>query len=288
MSRGSLLFASCTIILSLLLPSTVISETSHTDTLDICTSSCGDIYISYPFRLKGDHQSCGDKRFELSCEVNSTTAALYLESGKYYVKSIHYNNFTIRVVESGVQKKKDYCSTPLHSITKYNSAYPYTFPSYEIPYLEEHVPMILVTCATPMNSTLFIETVSCLNITTTYSSKYSYFMVGFVTSFDLGRSCKISQMLLASPSTNSNMVSCEGICDEIVNGFELSWFTYGCGKCKTGEMCELPFYNINNRFNLNTIECNLRPWIFGKSMLLLDLLISLILFHVLKQNGIHT
>ncbi|KAL6144953.1 hypothetical protein ACLB2K_055642 [Fragaria x ananassa] len=217
----------------------------------------------------GDHQSCGDKRFELSCEVNSTTAALYLESGKYYVKSIHYNNFTIRVVESGVQKKKDYCSTPLHSITKYNSAYPYTFPSYEIPYLEEHVPMILVTCATPMNSTLFIETVSCLNITTTYSSKYSYFMVGFVTSFDLGRSCKISQMLLASPSTNSNMVSCEGICDEIVNGFELSWFTYGCGKCKTGEMCELPFYNINNRFNLNTIECNLRPWIFGKRIYLI-------------------
>ncbi|XP_062019455.1 rust resistance kinase Lr10-like [Rosa rugosa] len=266
MSRGSLLFASYTILL--LLPFTVISQTSDAENpIDICTSSCGDICISYPFRLKGDPQSCGNKWFELSCEANSTTAFLYLESEKYYVKSIHYNNFTIRVVDSGVQKKNNYCSTPLYPVTTSNfTSYGHNYSTSSTYTHMEPVPIILVTCATPMTSTLFIETAPCLNTTTTHSSKYSYFMVGKVSSFDLGRSCKITQMLLTTPSTNSNMVSCEGICDELVNGFELSWFTYGCGKCKTGELCELRPYNLNynNRSELNSIECNRRPWLLGK------------------------
>ncbi|KAM5578524.1 rust resistance kinase Lr10-like [Rosa sericea] len=257
MSRGSLLFASYTILL--LLPFTVISQTSDTENpLDICTSSCGDINISYPFRLKGDPQNCGNTMFELSCEENSTAAVLYLESEKYYVKSIHYNNFTIRVVDSGIQKKNNYCSTPLYSITDDNITHlqSYSISSWFTPDMEP-VPIILVTCATPMNSTLFIETAACLNTTASYPSKYSYFMVGSVTSFDLGRTCEITQMLLTSPPTNSNMMSCESVCDELANGFELSWFTYGCGKCKTGEACDISLDDLNNnRIELKNIKCS--------------------------------
>jgi len=80
-------------------------------------SSCGKISnISYPFRLKDDPDNCGDKRYELACENNNVTA-LNLYSGKYYVKSINYDNFTIRVVDPGVQQSN--CSSlPLYSFSR--------------------------------------------------------------------------------------------------------------------------------------------------------------------------
>lgn len=250
MSRGSLLFASYTILV--LLPFTVISQTQNTeDPFVTCTPSCGNINISYPFRLNTDHQNCGNKRFELSCEANSTTAVLYLSSGKYYVKSINYNNFTIRVVNAGVLKNNNYYPDPVYSLTTDNFTRADSYYAISSQYISmEPVPVIFVTCASPMNSTLFIETAPCL----TYSSKYSYFMVGSVTSFDLGRSCEITQILLTLPSSNKNMMSCEGICDEIVHGFELSWFTFGCGKCRIDQVCNTPD-DIINEFEPKHILC---------------------------------
>lgn len=171
------------------------------------------------------------------------------------MKSIHYNNFTIRIVDSGVQKKRNYCSTGLHSMATFDSTDPYSFSSLYTPYMEQ-VPIILVTCATPVNSTLFIETASCLNSTTIDSSKYNYFMVGSVTSFDLKSSCEVTQMLLTSPSINNSfLMSCESICNEIVNGFELSWFTYGCQKCKSDEVCDTS-YDSDIPPELKTIKCS--------------------------------
>ncbi|RHN77751.1 putative wall-associated receptor kinase, galacturonan-binding domain-containing protein [Medicago truncatula] len=71
-------------------------------------SSCGKISnITYPFRLKNDPIHCGNRSYELSCENNVTTINLY--SAKYNVKSINYNNFTIRLVDPGIQQ--DNCSS---------------------------------------------------------------------------------------------------------------------------------------------------------------------------------
>ncbi|KAE8037477.1 hypothetical protein FH972_010063 [Carpinus fangiana] len=69
-------------------------------------SSCGNIRnISYPFRLEGDPKNCGDQRYTLSCENNQ--AVLYLYAGKYYVQHISYANYTIRVVDAGIQNDND-------------------------------------------------------------------------------------------------------------------------------------------------------------------------------------
>uniref|UniRef100_A0A7N2KLB1 Protein kinase domain-containing protein n=2 Tax=Quercus lobata TaxID=97700 RepID=A0A7N2KLB1_QUELO len=80
-------------------------------------SSCGNIHnISYPFRLKSDPEICGDSRYELSCENNRTTV-LYLFAGKYHVQEINYNNYTIRVVDSGIWKD-NYFSFPMERISR--------------------------------------------------------------------------------------------------------------------------------------------------------------------------
>ncbi|KEH40313.1 stress-induced receptor-like kinase [Medicago truncatula] len=90
-------------------------------------SSCGKITnITHPFRLKDDPTSCGDPRYELSCENNITM--LTLLSGKYYVKSINYNNYTIRLVDPGIEEGD--CSTiPHYYLYNYNFSSSYIYDS---------------------------------------------------------------------------------------------------------------------------------------------------------------
>ncbi|KAL6276520.1 hypothetical protein ACE6H2_020121 [Prunus campanulata] len=253
MSGGSLLFAAYTALLLLLLvvPSSC-SQTASNDNSD-CTSSCGNINISSPFRLKGDSKHCGVSdnynSLELSCEAkgNGTThhAVLSLLSGKYYVQAINYNNFTIRLVDVGVHKIKDnYFSHPLYSFTPFkffNGSGPHYDP------IESSMSIIFLSCENPMNpSDLIVETAPCIN----YSSfsnltKYSYF-IKFLSDSplrlnNLGDSCKITLMAMVSPSTEEHMTSCKGIYNEIAHGFQLSWLDYACEvQCyRSGEGCRL-------------------------------------------------
>ncbi|BFG34880.1 hypothetical protein CerSpe_211540 [Prunus speciosa] len=256
MSGGSLLFAAYTVLLLLLLlvPSSC-SQTASNDNSD-CTRSCGNINISSPFRLKGDSKHCGNKSFELSCEAkgNGTThhhAVLYLLSGKYYVQAINYNNLTIRLVDAGVHKIKDnYFSHPLFTLTPFNFSYysgyagPYGYSRYD-PY-QTLTTIIFLSCEIPLNpSDLIVETAPCISGVNNYSSfsnltTYSYFiMLWSLRLNNLGDSCKITQMVMVSPSTEEHMTSCKGIYNEIAHGFQLSWLDYACEvlTCRSGESC---------------------------------------------------
>ncbi|PRQ55486.1 putative wall-associated receptor kinase, galacturonan-binding domain-containing protein [Rosa chinensis] len=255
MSRGRVPFPDCTALLLhffVLLLASFCSQTfskSSTTSVDNsnCTLSCGNINIQPPLRIKGDPQNCGNQMYELSCEENNTIAVLSLYSGTYYVQQINYNEFTIRVVDVGIRKIKDnYYSNPLYSLSLFNFSNaqdrdPYT------PASIRPVPVIFLDCANPMNSSIFVETAPCNINKRTYSStspnSYSYFVVGLdmlgyassVSSFDLGESCKITQMVMVSPSTDkSYMMSCEAIYNEIARGLEITWFDYEC-KSKCGD-----------------------------------------------------
>ncbi|XP_027938528.1 LEAF RUST 10 DISEASE-RESISTANCE LOCUS RECEPTOR-LIKE PROTEIN KINASE-like 1.2 [Vigna unguiculata] len=99
-------------------------QTSHAGCLP---SSCGKISnITYPFRLKGDPEKCGDERYEVGCENNVTV--LYLHSAKYHVEAINYNNYTVRVVDPALQLHN--CSSlPLRSLSRSNFSDTYTYSS---------------------------------------------------------------------------------------------------------------------------------------------------------------
>ncbi|KAG6391187.1 hypothetical protein SASPL_148939 [Salvia splendens] len=118
-------------------------------------SACGAIRdISYPFRLKSDPNHCGHPKFELTCENNVTF--LYLNSIKYHVKAINYQNSKIRLVDASIINN-DICSFPTHSsyphTSKDFSSSPYYYPE---PFQELFVN--LISCPSPMNkSSLFID-----------------------------------------------------------------------------------------------------------------------------------
>ncbi|KAL6145239.1 hypothetical protein ACLB2K_055927 [Fragaria x ananassa] len=240
MYRGILLFAAYTTLLLLIHPFLVGSQTLHPakNHNNDCALSCGSINIAPPFRLQGDRQDCGNKRYELSCETNITV--LYLYSGKYYVQEINYDNFTVRLVDSGVQNINYNFSNPLHSLTSFNFSYEdsYSYPD-QYRYAEPTVPIIFLSCANPVNSSLFVEAAPCImNKNSLRRDSNSYFIVGSIRPAALVDSCKITLMVSSSVSiTKHPTMSCQGLYDELVHGFELSWFNYGCGICGKHEIC---------------------------------------------------
>ncbi|MBA0549817.1 hypothetical protein Golob_020826 [Gossypium lobatum] len=75
---------------------------------------CGSLNISYPLRLKNQPPQCGCHDLELECENNNRTT-LVLREGKFYVQKLFYENETIQLVDSSLEKD-DCNSLPLSSV----------------------------------------------------------------------------------------------------------------------------------------------------------------------------
>ncbi|KAI7995919.1 hypothetical protein LOK49_LG11G00076 [Camellia lanceoleosa] len=91
---------------------------------DQYSSSCGGdgggntLNIIYPFRFQGDPENCGNKKYELPCE-NNHPIFQFSSGAKYYVLAFNYNNYTIRLVDVGIQNGN--CSSlPLYPLSNGN------------------------------------------------------------------------------------------------------------------------------------------------------------------------
>nr|XP_048325523.1 LEAF RUST 10 DISEASE-RESISTANCE LOCUS RECEPTOR-LIKE PROTEIN KINASE-like 2.1 isoform X1 [Ziziphus jujuba var. spinosa] len=231
---------------------------SATDHNQHCpSSSCGNINnISYPFRLETDPTYCGDLRYNLSCENNISTV-LYLNSGKYYVQAINYNNYTIRVVDSNLHKGSCPSLSYLQPLTEYNftsdflvesvylgsygtqSNFGYYSDSYrtKVPRKSGRVwyryslsePIIFFNCENPVKSPLYIPTAPCNNNSSRGIN--SYVKIGSTYDSELIDSCRIEMMVMITTlrgSQKRNNVSYSEILNELAYGFELSWLpSYG-------------------------------------------------------------
>ena len=249
MARG---LSFSTAVLTVLIALVLAHETCSTklNHQDCAPSSCGNIpNISFPFRLKSDPERCGDPKYELSCE-NKQHAVLYLFERKYYVQEISYNNYTIRVVDSGIPKD-NYFSTSTYSLNYYNfRQYESAYTTYQPkmgPDSEISRSVVLMSCEKPVNSPFYLDTSTCNNSSKISSShsmrkRYRYVTVGTTTATDVGDSCKVEQMFLTSWPGNEgpNNVSCKEVHNELVYGFELSWLQGNCESyCGRNSYCYL-------------------------------------------------
>ncbi|GMY20142.1 LEAF RUST 10 DISEASE-RESISTANCE LOCUS RECEPTOR-LIKE PROTEIN KINASE-like 2.3 isoform X3 [Fagus crenata] len=208
-------------------------------------SSCGNIHNKrYPFRLKSDPQTCGDLRYSLSCENNHTV--LYLFEVKYYVQVINYNNYTIRIVDSGIQKQ-NYYSTPAYSLNQYNfsqqnvsaySTYQMTTTKLD-PFAWWYSKVltwsvVFMSCKNPVNSSFYFDTSTCIDndedsSNTSMSHSKRYVVVGTTDAKDVEDSCTVDQTFLTSwPGNHDPYISCTDVHNELVYGFELSWLLDDC------------------------------------------------------------
>ncbi|CAK7322573.1 unnamed protein product [Dovyalis caffra] len=183
--------------------------------------------ISNPFRLDTDPKNCGNYNYTLYSE-NNTSAILYLYAVKYYVQAINYENFTVRVVEAGIQKGN--CSSlsladaNVSTLEGRFSPYYYKWSKYRPPSLYQFV--IFVNCENPVNSTLYVDTAPCLNYGVSNSSNSSpathyYVVFGGTTASDLMERCSMVKRMPLREKDYTNM-SFKEIYSDISYGFELS------------------------------------------------------------------
>ncbi|KAK9911882.1 hypothetical protein M0R45_035763 [Rubus argutus] len=213
-------------------------------------SSCGNIHnISYPFRLTDDPLNCGDPWYNLSCESNLTVLHLY--SGKYYVQAINYNNFTIRVVDPGIDKNT--CS----SIPRYSLG-PSNFSEFLDPYklttlmwcyprvCLSTTPIVFFKCSNPVNSSMYVDPSTCYTGSSTNGttlsqpkSRYGYVKASTTKASDFEDGCSIEWTTLATMSYEYQNGSYQRIHEAMAYGFELEWHEVGfsCGGWSFSSNC---------------------------------------------------
>ncbi|KAJ8774995.1 hypothetical protein K2173_019999 [Erythroxylum novogranatense] len=247
-----------------------------------CNSSCGDISITLPFRLRTDSESCGFKSFEFYCEDNQKTVLYLPYSTKYYVRDINYTDFSIRFVDTGIQKD-NYSSLPRHPITRHRLDSLYTYELYP-KYVEA---LIFVRCVNPVddyNRVKYLDTLSC-NYSSSHSlhGEYSYVLVGGIIASDLADSCRVEKTMFLLVSNMErllsfrNNVTYKDVHDSLLFGFQLSFYSFCC--------LNIDIYNpCNFEGDYNQI-CQLR--LPGMSIPFSAFTIFFILSHLLIINFEH-
>ncbi|KAG6391568.1 hypothetical protein SASPL_149324 [Salvia splendens] len=157
-------------------------------------SVCGAIRnISYPFRLNNP-ENCGDPKFELTCEINVTF--VHLNSLKYYVKAIDYQNSTIRLVDASINNE-DTCSFPIHSSYGYNFTTHSSYSIYPFYYFDprEELLVNLISCRNPLsNSSLFTDiNQDCASNVSHH--RFSYVYVGRILASELPHMCMLDLII---------------------------------------------------------------------------------------------
>ncbi|XP_014503370.1 LEAF RUST 10 DISEASE-RESISTANCE LOCUS RECEPTOR-LIKE PROTEIN KINASE-like 2.1 [Vigna radiata var. radiata] len=206
-------------------------------------SSCGNIpNITYPFRLQGDPENCGDERYELGCENNVTV--LYLYSAKYHVQAINYDNYTVRVVDPALQHHN--CSSlPIRSLSRSNFSDTYTdsadlYQASLYLYLNweslnfEHIVFLNCNHSVRENEK-YVESGECVK----WDSKgYAYAVGGDLKAEDLEVGCDVKLVAPTSFKT-FNKHSYAAIHRALAYGFEIFWVNLACqNHCPNKEFCD--------------------------------------------------
>ncbi|KAK4493165.1 hypothetical protein RD792_017984 [Penstemon davidsonii] len=228
-------------ILLILLLFCSVNSIAQSNTSSCPSSSCGNIPIRYPFRLKGDPVSCGynNPNFVLDCHNNRTTI-FTLNSINYHVQELDYEEFTIRLVNPGINRK-NLSSCPVYSNEHYDL--------FDV----LNGAVWFVHCSSPVSSLNYLNAPFC-GISSNSSEIHSYVMAGDIRLYELEESCRVDRMYLVSNrwpmSDNPSLAS---IYDALAYGFEVSWFNPLCGECQGRNG------SCYNRFNATvcTQYCNL-------------------------------
>ncbi|KAI8539879.1 hypothetical protein RHMOL_Rhmol09G0217400 [Rhododendron molle] len=204
-------------------------------------NSCGDIHISFPFHLQGDPSyTCNDNDYTLVCDENNRTV-LNLPYRKYYVQSINYTDYSIRLVDVVGIQTNDICS-PFHlfSSTFLNFTYGgegrlYTTGSW----------VLLLRCENPVQSPIYVNTTGYCNSTRGDPGNYAYYSYAVAAEdvgvLDVPDSCLLEAFYPSSSQLirqrGSNLSSLDFI-KELEYGFEVDLGSIStCNDCRKRASC---------------------------------------------------
>ncbi|XP_052887038.1 uncharacterized protein LOC128295475 isoform X2 [Gossypium arboreum] len=192
---------------------------------------CGNLNISYPFRLKTQPRRCGRKGFELVCDNNR--AIFPMERGSFYVKHISYDNQTIHLVD--VNLDIDRCSLPLSSLPSGVSisrkflgitSDTYLHPESEFEFdTYTYEEMFVMNCSMKINKSWcganYINASRCSSFPPT-NINYFYFLDGGTASSAFHPSCTV-EALVPIGLHNISGLSTFDIYQKLMIGAPISW-----------------------------------------------------------------
>ncbi|KAK4275634.1 hypothetical protein QN277_018680 [Acacia crassicarpa] len=214
-----------------------------------CTSHCGIIPISYPFRLPNDPPYCGHADYELACDENDVTLLnISGYPGSLKVTAINYHNFRIKVVDPGILLR-DCSSLPFYSFSQYEFNYvrnPYGYYERTYSTLNNHCTKSMVfkqvaylSCSEPVrDDTSYVDTAPCVK-----GGGHLYAVVGDLLASRFQPQCRLKSVTLVASNWESlvadGIKSYADIHKLLSLGFELSWFRRACAdrNCSDGTTC---------------------------------------------------
>ncbi|KAL3819953.1 hypothetical protein ACJIZ3_005858 [Penstemon smallii] len=207
-----------------------VNSIAQSSTSSCPSSSCGNIPIRYPFRLKGDPISCGYNRpgYVLDCLNNRTTIFTLNSIYYYHVLELNYEEFTIRLITPGINRK-NLSSCPVYSNEYHDFYSDFNRSSYDFLY-EYHSDLAVwfVHCVSPVSSSRYLNAPFC-GISSNSSEIHSYVMSGYLYASDLEDSCTIDRAYFFPTrlrlSDNSSLAT---IYDALAYGFDVHWLGYTC------------------------------------------------------------
>ncbi|KAL1184409.1 hypothetical protein V6Z11_A01G042400 [Gossypium hirsutum] len=167
---------------------------------DCGSTFCGNLNISFPFRLKNQPPQCGHYGFE--CENNNRTT-LVGRGGKFSVQQIFYENYTIRMVDASLDTD-DCNSLPLRFVVSI---------------------IYVMNCTKPIKSSLYIEASRCTIKSNTSSSlltSHFYFLNGNTYPFDINQACTIEAAVPIMVDNITGMSTLD-IYKKLLEGFGVKW-----------------------------------------------------------------
>jgi hypothetical protein len=193
---------------------------------------------------------------------------LTLFSGKYYVKSINYTDYTIRIVDPGIEEG-DCSSIPHYFLSSYNltgiSSYvddnsdPYQ-TDYELLY--EYV--IYLNCSKQVKDDPgYVDTAPCR--VNSYPKSYVYAVAGYLSVESLKDYCEVKLVAMYSSHISSvsdgvgvrddvpiRPLSYDQIHKMLLYGFQLSWKSGACREfCVDNQRCHF----INGEIECQSNYC---------------------------------
>ncbi|MFQ6621019.1 hypothetical protein Gotur_001540 [Gossypium turneri] len=196
-------------------------------------TSCGNLSVSYPFRLKSQPQGCGFMWFELVCNNNRTIFPM--EDGDFYVQNISYVNKTIHLLDVNVANHN--CSIPLSSLPLSpidNSTFQNDFAVYVYSYNDfavyvysysEYSKIYVVNCSMKMNKSWhgvnYINASRCSSSPQTNNNFY-YFLDGGTPPSYFHPSCTVEARVPISLHNISGLSTFD-IYKKLMMGTRIKW-----------------------------------------------------------------
>ena len=208
--------------------------------------------------------------FKVRISPTSNTTFVQLYNGTYRVKAINYNNYTICLVDPGIQEgncsslphyllsRSNFTDTYNDSIDYYYSPDPYLATMFYMQLTFDHV--VYVKCRDPVrDNAWYVDTSPCLD----WESRgggYVYAVVGDLSASQLKSGCHVKWVATMAIGRESMVggggrmtrTSYSEIHSVISYGFEVTWWQGACVdfKCPTDQTC----YFDRETYNLGCFQ----------------------------------